>query len=96
MTSFKICFSNLQIYNAILLTVITMPYIISPEVIYFIPGDFYLLTPFTTHPPHTPCLWQPVCSLYLWIWFCFASVFVLDSTYKWRYTAFVFDVSHLA
>ena len=44
-------------------------------------------------PPHLH-LWQPcVCSLYLWVCFCFVTFvcFVfLDSTYKWDHTVFVF------
>ena len=58
----------------------------------FVPLNFPLLF---LSSPHSPPLWQPpVCSLYLWVSFCFV-MFVhlfcfLDSTYKWSHTVFGF------
>ena len=75
-----------------------------PHAVHFIPMThlFYnwkfvpLNLPHLFHSsPHTPPLWQPpVCSLYLWVCFCFVT-FVhlfcfLDSVYKWNHTVFVF------
>ena len=54
MKTFKIySFSNFQIYNKVLLTIVIMFYITSPELIYLITGSLYLLTPFTyfAYPP---------------------------------------------
>ena len=54
MRTFKIYFlRNFQIYNTILLTVVTMPYITSPRLICLITGSLYLLTTFT-HFSHSP------------------------------------------
>ena len=64
MRTFKICsLSKLQIYNTVLLTIVTMLYIPSPGLIYFItkfvPFDHLHPIP----PTPTPCLWQPpICS----------------------------------
>ena len=71
---------HLSPYNIIkiLLTIIPMLYITSLWLMYFIIGSLYLLLPFTYFVcPHSPSLWQlPVCSLYLWVCFCFV-LFVL-------------------
>ena len=77
MRMFKIySFSNFQISNTILLTIVIMPYITSPALICLITGSEYLLTPFT-HLFHLPTLpWQPSsCPLLL-------SLVFTDSTYK--------------
>ena len=65
--------SNFQTYNRILLIIVTMMYIISPGLIYFIIRSFYFLTISTDFTQHLPShLWQPpICSLYLWVQFCF-------------------------
>ena len=55
-------------------TIITIRlYIISPGLIYFIIRSFYFLTISTDFTQHLPShLWQPpICSLYLWVQFCF-------------------------
>ena len=54
-------------------------------------NPLHLFHPFL-HPSH---LWQPsVCSLYLWLCFCFVTFahlfYFLDSTYKWNHTVFIF------
>ena len=49
--------SSFQIYNTVLLTIVTLLYITSQDLTYFITGSLYLFTPFTrlTHPaPPTP------------------------------------------
>ena len=83
MKTSKIYFSNCQINNLVLTTVI-MLYVTSQNL--FIMGSFHLLVVFT-HLPHlpSPCLWQPR------IWsVSITSFFFLDSPYKWDYTVFVF------
>ena len=71
MRTFKICcLSNLQIYNTVLLTLVTMSYIISPWHLLHNWKFFHFdhLHPF--YPSLTLCLWQPwTCSLYLWVHF---------------------------
>ena len=76
-----------------ILTILTN---IIPMIIYFITGSLCLLILFTyfTHPPPYP-LWQPsVCSLYLWVCFCFIMVLhlfcFLDSQCKKNHMIFVF------
>ena len=55
MTAFKIySLSNFQIYNTVLLTIVTMLYITSSECIYLITGSLYLLTIFTHFSHHLP------------------------------------------
>ena len=52
--NFKIySLSNFQIYHKVLLTIVTLLYVISPGIIYFITGSLYLLTSFThfVYPP---------------------------------------------
>ena len=54
--------SKFQICNTVL-TIVTMLYIASPWLTYFIIGILNLLTPFTHFIP--PCFWQPpICSIY--------------------------------
>ena len=82
--------SDFQIYNTLLLTIVTMLYITSTEFISFITGCFYFWLP--SHISlilSTTCHWQPpICSLYL---SCFSVCFLLsDSACKWNYTVFVF------
>ena len=58
--------SNFQIYSIVLLTMVTMLSITSPELIYIITESLHISTPFI-HFAH-PHFWQPpVCSL--WVWF---------------------------
>ena len=67
--------SHLSLYKVIIiLTIFPMLYITSLWLIYFITESRYFLIPFTlfTIPPPATSLWQPsVCSLYLWVCFCF-------------------------
>ena len=59
--------SNFQIGNTVLLTMVSMLYISSPWIIYYLTVNLYLLTPFMDiSPTPTLCLWQPsIYSLYL-------------------------------
>ena len=59
-------FSNFQIYYIVLLTIVTMLYIVSPGLTYFITKfvAFDYFQPFHPPCPHHPCLWQPpICSI---------------------------------
>ena len=84
---------NSQVYIAILLTIVTMLYISSPELILNTTDNFYPLTynvPFSPHP-------RPWQSSFFSVSMKLA--FVLDSTTKWYYTVLVFlksDLFHLA
>ena len=69
MRTFKIySLSNVQIYNTVLLTTVTLLYITSRRLVYLIAGSLYLLTIFThfTHPPQHPTSGkhQPVLCFY--------------------------------
>lgn len=56
MKTFKVDFlNNFQIYDMLLLTIITMLYIISPECIFIITGVLYFLAP-SPFNPHIPTL----------------------------------------
>ena len=86
MRIFKIySFSNFQIYNTSLLTIVTMFVHHIPRTFQFsnwkfVPFDF--LYPFCS----VPTSWQlPICSLYLWVQF-----FLKDSTHKWHQEVYVF------
>ena len=59
--------SSFQMYNTVLLTVVSMLYVTFPGLIYLITGSLYLLTTFTnlSSPNPTPTWQPPVCSLYL-------------------------------
>lgn len=80
----------------LLVTIFFMLYITSLWLIYSINGGLYLLIPFPyfTHPP-TPLAsgYQPVCLLYLQVWFCFVmiiqSFFFLNSTNTLNHAVFV-------
>ena len=48
------CLSNFQIHNTVLLTIVTMLFTTSPELLYFITGSLYLLTTIT-HFIHSLC-----------------------------------------
>lgn len=75
-------FSNFQVYNAILSTVVIMLYVRSPELTHLIAGNLYPLTNIC-HFPSTPSPWHPpLYSLSL------GSPF-LDSPYKWNHTVFL-------
>ena len=76
--TFKICsISNFQVYNTVLLTVVTMLYIRSPKLTHLITGTLYPLTTFTHFRYYDPCLWQlPTYSMSM-------SYDFLDSIYKW-------------
>ena len=80
---FKIySFSNFQVYSTVLLTVITMLHMTSPELMYLLIVSFYLLITFS----HFPHLWKPpIGSLYAWIIIIF-----LDSMHKWDHLVFIF------
>ena len=67
--------------------------------VYFILSSLYLLISFPNFAPHpTPLPRQVqatvVCSLLLWVCFCFIIFIHLsyfsDTTYKWKHTAFIF------
>ena len=60
--------SIFQIFNTILLTIVTTRYIAVPWLIHFITGSLYPLT-FLLHFAHLPLppLATTICSLYLWI-----------------------------
>ena len=85
MRTFKIySFSNFQIYNTVLLAIVTMPYITSPGLTYFITGSLYLLTPFSHFMHPYPRLWQPqICSVYLWFQVFYFLVPHIDETYSY-------------
>ena len=68
-------FNNFQIRNRELLTGVSMLYIVSPRLIYFITGNLYILTHLTSFPQ------LPISFLYLWA-HCFVCLFILHSTYK--------------
>ena len=77
--------NNFQICNTILLTIVTMLYITSPQLIYLITGSLYLLTPFTHFTyPQTP---SPLATTHLFsvstsvVLFCFEKqerIFLVD------------------
>ena len=91
MRIFKIhSFSNIQICNTVLLTIVTMLYIASPRLVYFITGYCYLWFPFPFCPHPTLWLWQsPICCLYQWALDFFVLFLFLDSTYKWDHMILV-------
>ena len=74
--------SNFQVYNIVLLTVLAMLYIRSPELTLLITESLYPL-PTSPHCP-SPSPWQPP------FYFMFLSLMFLDSTYKWDHIVFVF------
>ena len=89
MRAFKIYpLSNFQMCNAVLLTVVTMVYITSPELIYntcnckFLPFDHLHLFCPSPLPASVTKRYQYDLSIYE---FCF-----LDYTHKWNYTVFIF------
>ena len=81
----------------LLVTIFFMLYTTSLWLICSINGGLYLLIPFPyfTHPP-TPLAsgYQPICFLYLKVWFCFVviihSFFFLNSTNTWNHTVLDF------
>ena len=74
----------------ILWTIFPILYMKSLWLIYFITGSLCLLIPFTYFAHRPPAQQPPVCSLYLWICFCFVCLFCfLYSTYKWDHVVFV-------
>ena len=95
-----ISYSNFQIYNTVLLAIVPKLYIIYLQLIYFITVGFHSLIPFThlTHFPHylplplcTSGNQQSVLYIHELSLFVHTSVcFVLDTTYKWDHTIFVF------
>ena len=72
-------------YNTVLLTVIPMLYIRSPEFIHQITGNLY---PFHQYLPKSPISEPPATTILVSV---FMSLAVLDSTYKWHHTVFVFN-----
>ena len=83
--TFKIySLSNFQVYNTLLLTIVTMLYIRSSELIHLITRSLYPLTnisPFPTTP--SPLATTILLSVYM-------NLFFLDFTCKWDYTLFIF------
>ena len=74
-----------------------MQYNISLLFIYFIHSSLYFLITFLCLAPsvYSSAFWKPhVCSLYLWVCFCFVIFiylfYLLDSTGKWKHTVFLF------
>ena len=86
---FKTYFFNFQIYNTVLLGVLTMLYITSPD-LFILYMEVYLLTTFThfTHPQPPPLATTNLFSASIILSFVF--LFALDSTYKWDHMVFVF------
>ena len=68
--------SNFQVYDAVLLTIITMVYIRSPEIVHLITGSLYPLT--NLSPPPPPLVTTILLSVSL-------SLAFLDSTYVISY-----------
>lgn len=59
--------NNFQVYNAVLLTMFTMLFIRSPELIHLVTGSSYSLTNVSPFLP-SPSPWQPaIYSLFLWV-----------------------------
>ena len=79
--------NNFQIYNTVLLAVVTWLYITSPELISLRAGSLYLLTTFTrfSHPP-------PLATTHVFYEFIFLSPHVSEI----RVCAFLSDLFHLA
>lgn len=78
------CHSNFQVCHRTLLTIVSMWYIRSPELISRITRSLYPLTNIAFSPSLSP--WSPpFYSLLLWVWHIF-----LDPTYEWCYRASVF------
>ena len=94
MRNFKIYSPNdFQICNIVLLTLVTMLYITSPWLIYFITGSLYLLTPFT-HFIHHPC--PPTSGNHesvLCIYEPDVLLLFLDFMYKWDHMVFYLSFS---
>lgn len=65
--------SNSQIYNVVLLTLVIMLIVTSPERIHLITGSLWFLTTIThfSLSPHPPPKQPSICSLFLWVWFFF-------------------------
>ena len=74
---FKMSLSNFQIYNIVLLIIVTMLYITYPQLIYFITGKLYLLTNFThfLHPSLLPLVTTSLFSVSMRVGFCFCFCF---------------------
>ena len=79
--------SNFQIHNTVLFAIVSMLYMTSLWLIYFITGSLYLLASFThfAHPSHPLSgNHQSVSMSLAFLFVCF----VLDSTYKWNHAVF--------
>ena len=84
MRIFKIySLSNFQICNTVLLTIVTMLYIIFPWFIYFITGNLYLLTTSIHFAHPLPLATTNLFSASMSLVFCL--FFFLDFTYKWHH-----------
>ena len=79
--------SNFQINNTVLLTIITMLYTASPELIYPLIGNLYLLTTFT-HFPHRPSLPLATTNLFCFFFFFLINLFILF-IYFWLHWVFI-------
>ena len=76
-------FSHFQLYNRVLLTIVTILYVNSPKCIHLISGCLYLW-PTSSRFPRTPGSGNYHSTL------CFYDFNTLDSTYKWYHIVFIF------
>ena len=78
--------SRFQVYNSVLLTIVTVLDITSPDLIYLITESLYFLTNFIQFPSHLPLESTSLLCLYVCLFVCFFQ----DSMYKRDNTVFVF------
>lgn len=76
--------SKFQVYNTIWLTIATIVYFRSSELIYNL--KMYTLWPTSLHIPHPPASGN----YHFTLCFCELNFFFKDSIYKWYYIVFVF------
>ena len=84
--TFKISFSDIRLFNTVLLTIVTVMFIRSSERIHLVSGTLYPLTVFTHFPPLITHPWNH--QSLLWVWF------ILDSTYKWDHISDLFLLAY--
>ena len=82
--------SKYRVYDTLLLIIITMLYISSPELIHLITESLYPLTNISPYPLHLPISPTSQCLATTILIFGSVSSTFLDSTYKWDHTTFVF------
>lgn len=82
----KDCLNNIQVYNTVWLAIITMVYIMSPELVDLIAESLYHLTNISPFPPPPQALATtiPLSG--------FMSLVFLDSIYKWNHIVLVISV----